>query len=93
MSQRYARNDLRPIQERTCTEDNANYFNMEIDPTPKAENRISSCVRGATYGARPPEFRVAGTTVHGDWRSFSELTLNVRFGETRTIASVIGKGR
>ena len=37
VSQRYARSDLRPIQERTCTENNANYFNLEIDPTPKAE--------------------------------------------------------
>ncbi len=36
-SQRYVRSDLRPIQERVCTENNANYFNLEIDPTPKAE--------------------------------------------------------
>jgi len=36
-SQRYVRSDLRPIQERVCTENNANYFNIEIDPTPKAD--------------------------------------------------------
>lgn len=25
------------MQEKTCTENNANYFNVEIDPTPEAE--------------------------------------------------------
>ena len=37
VSQRYARSELRPIQEKSCTENNANYFNVEIDPTPEAE--------------------------------------------------------
>ena len=37
VSQRYVRSDLRPIQERTCTENNANFFNLEIEPTPIAE--------------------------------------------------------
>ena len=33
----HARSELRPMQEKTCTENNANYFNVEIDPTPEAE--------------------------------------------------------
>ena len=37
VSQRYVRNDLQPIQERICTENNANFFNVEIEPTPIAE--------------------------------------------------------
>ena len=36
VSQRYARSELRPMQERACTENNANYFKVEIDPTPEA---------------------------------------------------------
>lgn len=37
VSQRYVRSEVQPVQERTCTENNANYFNLEIESTPLAE--------------------------------------------------------
>ena len=37
VSQRYARAERDPLREQVCAENNANYFNHEIDPIPQAE--------------------------------------------------------
>jgi hypothetical protein len=36
-SQRYVRSDKAPLSEIVCAENNANYFGVEIDPTPQAD--------------------------------------------------------
>ena len=36
-SQRYVRREGGTFQERVCTENNANYYNLEVDPTPHAD--------------------------------------------------------
>jgi hypothetical protein len=42
-SQRYVRSDKAPLSEIVCAENNANYFGVEIDPTPQAEKPDSDC--------------------------------------------------
>jgi hypothetical protein len=37
VSQRYVRSDRAPLTEQVCAENNANYFNHEIDPIPQAD--------------------------------------------------------
>jgi hypothetical protein len=36
VSQRYARAERDPLREQVCAENNANYFNYEMDPVPQA---------------------------------------------------------
>ena len=35
--QRYRRADLAPLSESTCAENNANYFNQDVEPIPQAD--------------------------------------------------------